>query len=633
MARPDITLRNLKGSALTYNEMDKNFSSFFYSASVANTSAGNKLRLFYTGSYDLESPGFNPGVCVEVFLPTAAESPTVSVPGSNKDVLFNNNGVLGVDSGQFTYDLSNNFLGLGTNNPQSTLHIKSLQNTLSSTIKLEVNNSTTSNSNTTGFLTLNKSNTDLFRLGKLKTGNDNSISLASTQDLCFGTVTNFSNNPGCQNKILLNSSGVSIGSNIDENTPSNAVLGVQGTLAIGNSYAAGNVNYIGQNTVAATYLPTDSVTNGLLIQSPKSTDGGHVVIGINTDSDNCESFTIAKGCTGTFDGAIATFKADGNVGIGCVDPTSKLVIAGTANITGDTCIEANACITGNATINGTATITGSICGKSCITVDNNGIFKCGLTVSGVTSSFDSNDNTDTLNILRNNSNLSAEALKIGVTDRCAVFDFVEDTSTEAALGCILFKLSGDSSGFTGADAVDVLTLGGSSSSLTGCLVVSEDLKAKNICKTGNLNTNFDTTSCNISNASRHTLLADGNTKLIGSSADSFGDRDHRLLVGECFLNRVLPNSIVGQANVYGYWKLSNGLIIQAGQARVQSGNGLGTGNVSFPVAFPNHALSVVVSSIRAGAGASGANYVFDITNSSFSAVVDAACATFIAIGI
>jgi len=32
-----ITLRNVKGSALTYAEMDKNLSSFFYSASLSGT--------------------------------------------------------------------------------------------------------------------------------------------------------------------------------------------------------------------------------------------------------------------------------------------------------------------------------------------------------------------------------------------------------------------------------------------------------------------------------------------------------------------------------------------------------------------------------------------------------------------
>ena len=71
MARPEVTLRNVKGSALTFNEMDKNFSSFFYSASVVSSTNGNKLRLFYTGSNEFSFSGFTPGVFTEVFLPSA----------------------------------------------------------------------------------------------------------------------------------------------------------------------------------------------------------------------------------------------------------------------------------------------------------------------------------------------------------------------------------------------------------------------------------------------------------------------------------------------------------------------------------------------------------------------------------
>ena len=43
-----ITLRNNKGSALTYEELDLNFHNLFYSASVSND--GKQLTLHYTGS-------------------------------------------------------------------------------------------------------------------------------------------------------------------------------------------------------------------------------------------------------------------------------------------------------------------------------------------------------------------------------------------------------------------------------------------------------------------------------------------------------------------------------------------------------------------------------------------------------
>ena len=49
-----IILRTLKGSALTYEEMDRNMSQYFYSSSVHDS--GTELRLHYTGSDSLDTP-------------------------------------------------------------------------------------------------------------------------------------------------------------------------------------------------------------------------------------------------------------------------------------------------------------------------------------------------------------------------------------------------------------------------------------------------------------------------------------------------------------------------------------------------------------------------------------------------
>ena len=46
-----ITLRTITGSALTYEQLDTNFSSFFYSASYSN----GTIALFTTGSGDTGS--------------------------------------------------------------------------------------------------------------------------------------------------------------------------------------------------------------------------------------------------------------------------------------------------------------------------------------------------------------------------------------------------------------------------------------------------------------------------------------------------------------------------------------------------------------------------------------------------
>lgn len=64
-----ITLRLNKGSALTYQEMDKNLSQYFYSSSLHDN--GNTLRLHYTGSSALDAP-YSSSRYVEVPLNTGS---------------------------------------------------------------------------------------------------------------------------------------------------------------------------------------------------------------------------------------------------------------------------------------------------------------------------------------------------------------------------------------------------------------------------------------------------------------------------------------------------------------------------------------------------------------------------------
>ena len=48
-----IILRTLKGSALTYEEMDRNLSQYFYSSSIHDS--GTELRLHFTGNSTLDT--------------------------------------------------------------------------------------------------------------------------------------------------------------------------------------------------------------------------------------------------------------------------------------------------------------------------------------------------------------------------------------------------------------------------------------------------------------------------------------------------------------------------------------------------------------------------------------------------
>jgi microcystin-dependent protein len=135
-----ITLRTEKGTALTYAEMDKNFSSFFYSASVDYTN--DLLQLWYTGSADLSTIGedFSPGRVINIPLnPTDNAVTAVTVAGDAGQVQFRdyNNSILAASS-NFIYSSTGN-LGIGTPLPTTRLHVRGSNNT-PATLQLQSNN-------------------------------------------------------------------------------------------------------------------------------------------------------------------------------------------------------------------------------------------------------------------------------------------------------------------------------------------------------------------------------------------------------------------------------------------------------------------------------------------------------------
>ena len=344
MARPDITLRNVKGSALTFNELDQNFSSFYYSASVITVGdSGNKLRLHYSGSDSLDT-GFQPNY-TEVVLPSAQQGEvTINVPGSDRELIFNNGGSLGADSSlKFTQNNGEGSrLGIGSS-PTSTLYVRSTNTLDKSNLTISANSN--NNLSSCGLITFEQGGTSIAELGKLTSGQDvTNIDFVSKSPLSLG----YSDLEGTTSKKLrVTNDGVAIGDGITANAL--APLSVLGNLSVGSNFNLNNTNYIGGNSVAASLLPLkvngDSInTNGLLLESPRTTTGGHVVIGINTDSNNRHSFSIVRGTQGTFNSTIATFRADGKIGIGNRNPVEALTVTG--NISGS----------GNIQVEGTATI-------------------------------------------------------------------------------------------------------------------------------------------------------------------------------------------------------------------------------------------------------------------------------------
>ena len=130
-----IVLRVNKGSALTYDEMDRNQSQFFFSSSLHTD--GTELRLHYTGSTALNTGGedYSPRYQTIPISTGDIEIPEATAAGDDKQIQFNNNGSFGADS-EFVFDKDKNYLGLGISSPDSRLHIKA-DNTNGAEILLE----------------------------------------------------------------------------------------------------------------------------------------------------------------------------------------------------------------------------------------------------------------------------------------------------------------------------------------------------------------------------------------------------------------------------------------------------------------------------------------------------------------
>ena len=350
-----ITLRLEKDSSLSFNEMDQNFSSFFYSASSVLDGDLNKLRLHYTGSNELDS-GYEADRYMEVLLPRTTDSApgeTVSVPGDPAQIIFHGTG----DSiNQFATNTEFVFrdskLGVGLNNPSAPLHLKSTTSSTIGEIRLEPKSSGETE-NTKAFYSINIGNTPYLRLGKTSPGDDEAdknIHLFTSKPLEIG-YSNFlgGSDSIVSRKIRVTNQGVAIGNGIGDNA--DTPLTVVGEFSIGNTININSLHRIGSSNIHRNKLPSGGNTGqGLLIQSPKGNDGGNVVIGVNAGTNNKQSFSIVRGCGGDFSSndtancTIATFKVDGDVGIGQVNPKAKLHVEG--NISGS----------GNFKVQGSATI-------------------------------------------------------------------------------------------------------------------------------------------------------------------------------------------------------------------------------------------------------------------------------------
>lgn len=327
-----ITLRNVKGSALTYAEMDQNLSSFFYSASLS----GNDLLLHYTGSAALNVP-YTPTSITVPLTPIVASVQQLTVAGQNVgDVQYRvNNSTLGANT-SFSWDTANNRLGVGTPSPAASLHVTQINSAVQSRLRISTEDSATSNK--TAALDIYLGNNFIGSFGKTN------ASFSDIYTVVGDNTRNAFTTIGTTNVVQTNSTGVGIFA-----SPNNA-LAVRGVIGVGSDTTSnqGLLGSIGTK-VGVGSLPANSTTTGLLVESPNATgtvvSGGHVVVGINTTGTNSKyAFSVIAGAGGVYNTPVLTVTADGKIGINKANPVQALDVVG------------NTTMTGNINIDGTATV-------------------------------------------------------------------------------------------------------------------------------------------------------------------------------------------------------------------------------------------------------------------------------------
>ena len=411
-----IILRTNKGQALTYDEMDRNLSQFYYSSSVAPD--GTKIRLHFSGSdnLDLATEDYGPTRYHEIQFPsTDITIPDAIAAGDNTQIQFNDNGAFGADS-VFVFEKVKNYLGLATSNPTDRLDIHG-DGQKGASISLRGQSSGVGEF---GHAKLNFFNGSTFigRIGRTDTDNQN---IYITNNYEIPTM------PGGAKGGEYGKVHVSIGEEEEDDSrvvstfwKKDGILrfGIgtkipnrQGTF-VGNQGIGISLNSVDtdQSILAPIppeiYTPTNannqhklipnlSTSAGLLISSPDDANGGNVVVAINTDTTNKnEGFNIINAFGGIYSNSEVIFsaQASGKVGINTNFPSAVgLTVAGdisgsgNLNVEGTATIETIATGTANNTSALVATSTGLIQKIAAAPVPLGGIIMWSGTIANIPS--------------------------------------------------------------------------------------------------------------------------------------------------------------------------------------------------------------------------------------------------------
>ena len=351
-----IVLRTNKGSALTYDEMDRNQSQFFYSSSKSPD--GSRLRLHYTGSDNLDTTeDYGPSRYHEIAFPTfESEVPDSNVAGDNTQIQFNNNGNFGADP-VFVFTNNNHSVGIGTTTPlqrldvvgdgarggnialrgsinhegeiQSLAGVKFYSGLTDATLLGRVGRIEYSNSTFADDIFIHSGNHDI------SSGLGPDIDITRSVHISLGNTTP-STSPASRIGATFKRAGNSLIKVGINNTNPGLNLSIVGSNGIGISHTntdtddhsrlkpiKSNNSYYAQTSLGIrTLLPDNSIAEGLEISSPNTSNGGNILMVLNTDSAKKEGFNIittqqSNASTATL---LATFQASGRVGIGTNQP-------------------------------------------------------------------------------------------------------------------------------------------------------------------------------------------------------------------------------------------------------------------------------------------------------------------------
>lgn len=354
-----IILRTLKGSALTYEEMDRNLSQYFYSSSIHDS--GTELRLHYTGSDSLDTAteDYGPDRYHSVTLGSggsggvtriiAGTGVTISPVSGVGNVTINASGAAGNNPGgsvgsiqykgdgttfagntDLFYSADNQFMGLGTNSPSNKLHVVGNSST-PATIRLA----------TDGGIGTNAKAQILFYNGTTKLGEIGKTVAGSTADSTeiFLQATN-------KLRFQIGSSTIasvtSTGLGIFDPTPNRqlVVLGADGigVQKGGTRSTQSIIRPIVSSVYSSGILGSSANEYGLMISSPLTTVngvGGHVVVSLSeaggrSPSVAYNSFSIISSTNEAYASAlsVASFTSNQRAGIARNNPQVTLDVNG-----------------------------------------------------------------------------------------------------------------------------------------------------------------------------------------------------------------------------------------------------------------------------------------------------------------